>query len=377
MSSRTCRSRAAVIVLLTLISLPWSASVFADTVYHTVFVVDKSGSMGSRLDWLAAVIDVAYRAEERNLNAVPSEFGLVLYSRNALVQHFDDELFGSLEDVVAALSSVHPSRSGQPEEEDGYVALETALEAYRDHLAGDIEFVLVSDEDRDVVDSRATFERVMNEFVRAGVKLDTVVDARFTCADGRMAVAMTDDGNGLVQSTDDFSQCLAVTLAPSRGDNASVVSDYVALTQALGGTVWRIGAFRDDGQLRVEPIEPGRRLNESKRVRLMAFAPAFRMRRQGQIQEQFPTVIVALASASPKTIAPGELVTFSAAGSHPADSTAYITDWRWDFDNDGVVDAWGDVVVTSFESLGEHAVVLQVFDGAGNQARARAVVTVR
>ncbi len=72
---------------------------------------------------------------------------------------------------------------------------------------------------------------------------------------------------------------------------------------------------------------------------------------------------VALFTFSPANPFPGQTVTFDASSSYDPDGA--ITAYRWDFDNDGVVDATGQVVTHSFSSPGVYTVRLTVVDDRG------------
>ena len=72
---------------------------------------------------------------------------------------------------------------------------------------------------------------------------------------------------------------------------------------------------------------------------------------------------VALFTFSPTNPFPGQAVTFDAGSSYDPDGS--ITAYHWDFNNDGVVDASGQVVTHSFPSPGVYTVRLRVVDDQG------------
>ena len=53
-------------------------------------------------------------------------------------------------------------------------------------------------------------------------------------------------------------------------------------------------------------------------------------------------------------------ITFDASNSYDPDG--YITNWSWDFENDGTEDAWGEVVTYNYRYTGTYRVKLQVRD---------------
>jgi PKD repeat protein len=83
-----------------------------------------------------------------------------------------------------------------------------------------------------------------------------------------------------------------------------------------------------------------------------------------------PTASFEVSPAEPH---PGETVTLTSTST----SSAQIIDWSWDLDGDGTYgDAKGEVVTTSFDSVGDHTVGLQVTDSNKQTASTQKVVTV-
>ena len=82
------------------------------------------------------------------------------------------------------------------------------------------------------------------------------------------------------------------------------------------------------------------------------------------------------ARINTSTIRPniGETITFDARNSTAPDSS--IDSYRWDFDDDGKIDATGETTTNTFNSTGDHRVTLTVTDNAGNSDRANLTVTV-
>lgn len=71
---------------------------------------------------------------------------------------------------------------------------------------------------------------------------------------------------------------------------------------------------------------------------------------------------VAVAEAVPNPGVVGQLITLDGSNSFHQDSSKTIVSWEWDIDNDGVFDASGAVVSTSFLALGDFPVTLRVTD---------------
>ncbi|MCZ6855592.1 MAG: PKD domain-containing protein, partial [Gammaproteobacteria bacterium] len=162
------------------------------------------------------------------------------------------------------------------------------------------------------------------------------------------------------------------------GDNAeTTVPDYVELARNLGGTAWQIQAFKFDGRLRAAPDGARAPMPEKMLAQRLALAPAFGKALRNQALERNPPILVARVNVEPAAVAVGDVVTFNGAASQHLNPHEYIDSWTWDFDDNGTEDAWGDVVATSFDTSGDHVVVLYVADRDGNAAHARVIVRVQ
>ena len=334
---------------------------------RTVLIVDESGSMGE-LSWLGAFLQAAQAGGKTERGSVEAEkFALVLYTSYARPVLFNSQSFGSIEDVAEVLGSANRGSGG---EEDGYQAIRKALDLYADRSQNGLHLLLFTDEDRDRLDNQESFNELLVDLKKSNVLFDVVVKAVFTCEDGRDAVAMTADRVGYVLSEDGSAgealvRCENVEAHPIGSDAETTVPDYVELAHRLGGTAWQIQASKLDGRLRLVP-DLQKHLSEEIVARRLAVAPAFGEALRTRWLEQFPPILVARINTSPSSVAVGEVVTFNGAGSKHMDPNEYVNSWIWDFDDNGTQDAWGDVVATSFDTAGDHVVVLQIADRNGN-----------
>jgi len=69
-----------------------------------------------------------------------------------------------------------------------------------------------------------------------------------------------------------------------------------------------------------------------------------------------------------------QVVQFDASDS--SDPDGYITSWQWDFDSNGITDAWGQQTTRQFYSQGEFKVTLTVQDDDGITSSTTRIVTV-
>jgi hypothetical protein len=78
-------------------------------------------------------------------------------------------------------------------------------------------------------------------------------------------------------------------------------------------------------------------------------------------------VPVAVATAVPNPGIATGIITLDGTGSFHQDITKNIDSWEWDFDDDGIFDASGPVVTTSFANLGDYPVTLRVTDNSPSE----------
>lgn len=385
MRFKKVKIRACAISIMLAIMLPGTAApaqtLSNSDAYRTVLIVDESGSMGQSLDWLGSVLEAAQvSCEAETYDTRPIKFGLVLYTDAAKAVSLDGGLFNCAGDVAEALKSAG-GKNG--EYEDGYLAIRKASSTYSQYSPNGLHLLLFSDEDRDVRDVGESFDRILTDLMDSNAILDVVVNAQFTCKDGREAVGVTASREGYVLTDEGFEQCEQVEISSRGGDKNTSVPDYVTLAHRLGGTAWQIGAFRRDGMARLALKRAERYPNHIRQQliveleeQIQVLAPAFGevLRDEARLREQ--RILIATARANPLSAAAGDIIMLDAGDSRHVNPAEYIESWSWDFDGDGVEDAWGEVVSTSFDAPGDHVVVLKVLDRNGNAAHARLVVHV-
>lgn len=86
---------------------------------------------------------------------------------------------------------------------------------------------------------------------------------------------------------------------------------------------------------------------------------------------------VAVAQAIPNPGVVGQVITLDGSASYHQDSGKSIDSWEWDLNNDGVYDASGPVVTTSFAALADYPIKLRVTDNGTPEQSAETTVTVR
>lgn len=86
---------------------------------------------------------------------------------------------------------------------------------------------------------------------------------------------------------------------------------------------------------------------------------------------------VAVAQAVPNPGVVGQVITLSGSASYHQDAGKAIDSWEWDLNNDGIFDATGPAITTTYAALGDYPVKLRVTDNGSPEQSAETIVTVR
>lgn len=176
-----------------------------------LFIVDESGSMYAGHDWLDAMI---YELEEKlqgrglGIGHGRNRYGLVGFgNRSVAPRAFDldpftpgDQLFGNADQF--AQTSLRLERSGGLE--DGYAGIQFGLDTYEFRPRAAVNFVLVSDEDRDTFDINLSFQSILDTLQTHNALLNVVINQSFQDVEGNRAVGVDGWGNAFIPDGDSF-----------------------------------------------------------------------------------------------------------------------------------------------------------------------------
>lgn len=232
----------ALAIALTLTPAAWAAR-FTDT----IVVIDESGSMRGEHGWIGGMIndlDVALKAA----GVTNNQYGLVGYGGggNKELGHsynVGSGLFGSASDLASATSNLVLNGGF----EDGYEALDHALNNYSFRQGSAVNLILVTDEDRDIHSSaqNLTYQSILNAFQGENALLNAVVSANFRDGNSYSALGVDNQGNayradgtgGFIKSGGGYSSSAAGTTK----------TDYVDLAWATNGAAWDLNLLRAGG----------------------------------------------------------------------------------------------------------------------------------
>lgn len=231
-----------------------SATVAAPITADVVFLVDESGSMSGEHSWLGNMIqDLETGLTGQGVGvSVGNRYSLVGYGGSSNTDHYapnphdmdtgttsvDD--WGSATQFQAATGSLTIGGST----EDGWNALDWAMSnlTYRNDAA--VNFVLVTDEDRDNVNGDLSTGGLKSGLGKLNALLNVVVNNSFSCNSGGAAIGVDSDLNGFqADGSGDYTKCNGAVGA----GYGTTKTDYVDLALQTGGAAWNLNILRLGG----------------------------------------------------------------------------------------------------------------------------------
>lgn len=217
-----------------------------------LFVVDESGSMAGEHAWLGSMISsldsglVSAGVGTGGLN----NYGLVGYgatSSHGIDGHkhtVGSGDWGSASDFSTATGSLVTSGGT----EDGWQAIDYALNNYTFRAGAALNIVLVTDEDRDNRDSSLSYASVLGNLNQHGGMLNAVVDCSFKDAAGSSAIGVDADANSYVaDGSGGYVAGVGGTAGACGPYSPGSKAQYVDMAWATGGAAWDLNILRAGG----------------------------------------------------------------------------------------------------------------------------------
>ncbi|MEM6610236.1 MAG: VPLPA-CTERM sorting domain-containing protein [Pseudomonadota bacterium] len=222
-------------------------SAFAATVNSTanvVFIVDESGSMGGAQDWLQNTVIGNLDAGLDTAGVTNRKYGVVGFG--------DGSSGGDLGRLVGgglANASDTANNLGALETtgffEDGYSAIDFALNNITYDAGAAINFILVTDEDRDNGDPSLTRSSIESALTSRNILLNAVVNNQFSSDGSTNALGVDSDGNAYV--ADGSGSYLTDTGGVVTPTFDTTDDDYSNLALATGGAAWNLNQLSSGG----------------------------------------------------------------------------------------------------------------------------------
>ena len=220
-----------------------------------VFVVDESGSMAFEHEWIqkaAVELDQSLRLQGVGVGEKENLYALVGFGRNN-----PSDILGI---TLSSLASIEGFLNATKRLvlngifEDGYAAINYALDAIESRSNSAKLIIFVSDEDREVLRSDLSFDVLAKRLNDAGFILNVAVNQGFLISLDEspplFALGVGGDGQSFLfnqTSSNLFSTSHGGLSIPSNFDFGSTYEDYVQLSFATQGFAWDLNQLREGG----------------------------------------------------------------------------------------------------------------------------------
>lgn len=226
-----------------------------------VFLIDESGSMGGEHAWLTNMVS-SLDSEFVNAGITGNQYALVGFgsidhaSSQAPHKHDVDIVTAGQQDwgTASQLSAATVNLVTYGGFEDGWAAIDFAINNYSFRGNAAVNFVLVTDEDRDNSDSSLTYAGVLSDMQGLNALLNAVVDASFRTGEtpDKVALGVASPGGGAADANSYKADGSGGFIKVEGGGYASggyynTVADYVDLAWDTGGAAWDLNQLRAGG----------------------------------------------------------------------------------------------------------------------------------
>jgi RHS repeat-associated protein len=212
-------------------------------------VVDGAGDYIGPADFTVLIADQANILPDSSIvnSQLTTANAVEIYQFDAVAgQHFSLLPDLNLQFADATTSSATAGRfvaSADPE--DGWSGMDVARRAdvFRDGAA--INYIVVTDEDRDIQDDNLSFEFLFGELSDQGALLNVVVNPQFRDVNNDRVLGVDSEGNAY--KADGAGGFTVTSGGSALNPQVSVKQDYIDLAWALDGAAWDLGLLRAGG----------------------------------------------------------------------------------------------------------------------------------
>ncbi len=214
-----------------------------------MFVVDESGSMSGEHAWICNMVtdldsELISAGQASNLYALVGYGAGSSHGGSAGHRHLVD---GGDWGTAAELSTATGGLVTNGAREDGWEAIKFGLNNYFFRSDAMANMILITDEDRDILDPSLTYDKMLTSLIDKNIMLNVVVDCGFQDGMGDSALGVDADGNAYVaDGLGGYTSSLGgVIVSPYYNTDTC----YVDLAWATGGAAWDLNQLRSGGLL--------------------------------------------------------------------------------------------------------------------------------
>ncbi|EDM69785.1 hypothetical protein RAZWK3B_10497 [Roseobacter sp. AzwK-3b] len=213
-----------------------------NTTSNVVFLVDESGSMTTEHQFLKDVI-LDLDAGLDSAGVTDRSYGVVGFgASNPAPRTISDGILDSAADTLTEFSNLVLTGS----EEDGYAAIEFARTAFNYAQGAAINFILVTDEDRDNMGNSLTYSSILSALKGQNILLNAIINNPFGSDSNSVGTALGIDSDGTAYIADGtgFTTDIGAFIGNGAG---TTEDDYAKLALATGGAAWDLNKIRAGG----------------------------------------------------------------------------------------------------------------------------------
>jgi hypothetical protein len=217
-----------------------------------IFIVDESGSMAGEHAWIENMV-TSLDAALGTAGVTGNRYGLVGFgtsSHGAGLQQPAHEhtvggaALGTAADLSSAAASGLVASGGL---EDGWQAIDFALNNYSFRGNAAVNFILITDEDRDITNPLGvglTYDGVLQGMTDANILLNAVVNGNFRDDSNTRVLGHDSDGNSYAA---DGSGGFTTGTAGAAFGAGTTIANYYDMALDTGGAAWDLNLLRAGG----------------------------------------------------------------------------------------------------------------------------------
>jgi len=209
---------------------------------NVVFLVDESGSMGGEHNFLKDVIG-DLDAGLATAGVTNRSYGVVGFGdSNVVPRVISDGILDNAAQTFLEFSNLKLNGGT----EDGYAAINFARTAFNYAQGAAINFILVTDEDRDNTNNSLTYTSILSALKGQNILLNAIINNPFGSDNNSVGTALGIDSDGTAYIADGtgFTTDIGAFIGNGAG---TTKDDYAKLALATGGAAWDLNKIRAGG----------------------------------------------------------------------------------------------------------------------------------
>ena len=237
--------------------LPGHSQIFLHTPSSGVdilLIVDESGSMDMEHQWIVnmtKVLDMALKDIKIGISS-PNLFGIVGFGSSYEGDSLSRVLFdnGNMFVTSSAITRLTDQLLVSGRYEDGYAAIQFSVSQYQ-FRNGAKQFVLISDEERDVQQSNIDRDAVLRLLENNNIVLDVAISQSFQSGSGLRALGLDNENKTYIYDPLSANLFHVGTEGGPVKDTAHKTTyfDYTQLALDQGGAAWDLSLLRQGGNV--------------------------------------------------------------------------------------------------------------------------------